>query len=71
VVFADAEEVEPEAVGELGFSDDVAEDGGVGEGGAGWGDGDVTEGAEAQFDGGGGGVGVEHGSIVLGARVGR
>ncbi len=50
VVLADAEDVEADLVGELGFGNDVAEDVGVRVRAAVGGEGDVAEGVEAQLD---------------------
>ena len=51
VVLADADEVDADLVGQLGFGDDVAEDLGVRPRAAVGVEGDVAEGVEAQLDG--------------------
>ena len=50
VVLADADEVDADLVGQLGFGDDVAEDPGVGAEAAVGVEGHVAEGVEAQLD---------------------
>jgi hypothetical protein len=51
MVLADADEVHPDPVGQLGLGHDVAEDAGLGLGPAGGVGSDIAEGVEAELDG--------------------